>query len=333
MLNLTAVMVPFMVKLMVFSRRTSFLVLTVILIIFFIPLVFGQSTGSKGSVKDRKPIGDEIPSDEVQPITEFIPFFGKRVKDMGFDLPLPFGISLVYTNIRQHSAVGNVRIGEDESPVDDVTIPDPLSKDNNMVLRGDMWLFPFMNMYGVVGYTKGEAEIDATITGLTVPIPNPFQPGQTIDLPIPDIEIQDQVNYEGLTYGGGTTLAAGYRFLFGTLDLNYTFTKLNLGNNTIKTFTAAPRGGILITTKEAGNGAVWVGSMYMDYNQSISGVADLSETLPSFGMLPYKLSLNGRHPWNVLLGGTWDFHKRWSVQAEFGFLHRKQLMISGMFRF
>jgi hypothetical protein len=316
------------------NRKLTFLFFLVLEFSLFVPFsLWGQTSGAKGSVKDLDPIGEEKPDGEIKPITEFLPFFGKRVRDMGFDLPLPFGLNLIYTNMRQYAAVSDIRIGENETPVNDVTLPDPLSKDQNITLRGDMWLFPFMNIYGLAGYTKGKAEVDAVLSGLTVTVPNPFDPKNPIVLPIPDIAIKDQIDYEGFTYGGGTTLAAGYKYLFGTVDINYTNTRLDLGDNKIKTFTAAPRGGILITTKQAGNGAVYLGGMYVDYNQALEGVADLRETLPALGMLPYKLQLKGRYPWNILAGGAWDLNKRWSVLGEFGFHHRKHLMISGMFRF
>ena len=305
----------------------------VVISLHTISAVNGQTAGSKASVKDRDPIGEEKPREKAKPITEIVPFFGKSVREKGFDLPLPFGLNLIYTNMRQHAAVSDLRIGKNETPITDITIPDPFSKDHNVTLRGDMWLFPFMNIYGLVGYTNGRAEVDVDITGLTVTIPNPFDPKNPIVLPIPDIQIKESIEYNGITTGGGTTLAAGYRYIFGTVDMNYTWTNLNLADNTIQTFTVAPRAGILVTTKEAGNGSVYLGGMYLNYEQTLSGVADLTETIPALGMLPYKLRLNGRNPWNALAGGTWDLHDRWSIQGEVGFVKRKHFQFSGMFRF
>ena len=111
------------------NRKLTFLFFLVLEFSLFVPFsLWGQTSGAKGSVKDLDPIGEEKPDGEIKPITEFLPFFGKRVRDMGFDLPLPFGLNLIYTNMRQYAAVSDIRIGEDETPVNDVTLPDPLSK-------------------------------------------------------------------------------------------------------------------------------------------------------------------------------------------------------------
>ena len=51
---------------------------------------------SEYPVKDEHPLGaDEAPVNSkktVEPITRKLPFWGQKIREMGFDLPLPFGV-------------------------------------------------------------------------------------------------------------------------------------------------------------------------------------------------------------------------------------------------
>ncbi|EKL10095.1 hypothetical protein VCHC17A1_3901, partial [Vibrio cholerae HC-17A1] len=51
------------------------------------------------------------------------------------------------------------------------------------------------------------------------------------------------LDFKGDTYGAGFTLAGGYNQFFGTFDLNYTKTNLDILDGDIKALVISPRVG------------------------------------------------------------------------------------------
>ena len=139
-------------------------------------------------------------------------------------------------------------------------------------LRLDAWVFPFMNVYGVVGHTKGRS-ISKVDVGSKNPFVNSFIKG------LGDMDGIDFVlKFKGTTYGLGTTFAGGVGNWFGLVDLNYTRTKLNIIDGNIKAFTLAPRVGYRFTLPAVdaiklpqSKFSLWVGTMYQNVDQNFHG--------------------------------------------------------------
>ena len=88
----------------------------------------------------------------------------------------------------------------------------------------DSWLFPFFNIYGILGRADGEVEIDLNrIVPLGILTPQTFK-----------------VGYEGLVYGGGFVVAAGWDRYFTSTDVSYTVTDLT-GFGSIDTWVVSPK--------------------------------------------------------------------------------------------
>ena len=187
-----------------------------------------------------------IQKDEVEDDEPFLPIFGKEAREKGYELPKSYGVNVNYMNIHQNINVKSIQF-------DGLTIPfinRPLKPDlfkidvlstrqrsHTETLRLDAWVFPFMNVYGVVGHTKGRS-----ISKINVGSTNPFV--NKLIKSMGDMDGIDFVlKFKGTTYGLGTTFAGGVGNWFGLLDLNYTRTKLNIIDGNIKAFTLAPRVG------------------------------------------------------------------------------------------
>ena len=54
------------------------------------------------------------------------------------------------------------------------------------------------------------------------------------------------IDYNGTTFGGGITLAGGYKDFFVSLDGNYTYSNIDVADGEIKTYTISPRVGLLV---------------------------------------------------------------------------------------
>jgi len=269
----------------------------------------------------------------VEPITRWVPIWGEQVREKGYDLPLPFGLGVNLVLMDQGIDVKNLKIGfsAPNAEVSSVTFSNARARDNAFTARMDMWLLPFLNIYGIYGYINGEAELDVNIPAISVDLPIigtiPITEAQTVNL---------DIDYEGSTYGGGMTLAGGYKNFFGSLDANYTYSDIDVANSEIETYTISPRLGILLDPKAIkGSLAFWVGAMYMDYEQTVTDTIDLSTVSALFPSveLDFEIDIKNDHPWNFLFGGQWELTKRWQFVAEGGMGDRKHLITGLFFRF
>jgi hypothetical protein len=294
---------------------------------------------SSPPVLDENPFREEDQFREVkapvEPVTRSLPIWGEKVREKGFDLPLPFGVGANLVFMDQGIKLRNVKVGIG-SPlveVEGLEFSDARSHDRATTARLDLWLLPFANIYGIFGYVNGESELDldigAVVGGLPgIPgLPPIFEPGKTIDL---------NIDYNGTTFGGGVTLAAGYKNFFASLDGNYTYSNIDIVDGDIETYTITPRAGVLVDPEAVpGSLALWVGAMYMRYEQTITDDINLKEIdprLPSVE-IDFKLDVKNEKPWNFLFGGQWEITRRWQFMAEGGIGDRSQVVTGLFFRF
>ena len=292
---------------------------------------------SEYSVTDEKPPGGGNPpreeKDAVEPITRKLPIWGQKIREMGYDLPLPFGLGTNFTWMDQGIDIRNLKIGIGGPNAEPgiITFNNARSRDTALTMRLDTWILPFANVYGIFGYIDGKAELDVNLPGLTINVPGigevPIFPAATFPL---------DVEYDGSTYGGGLTLAGGYKNIFGSLDANYTFSKINVVKGEIETVTISPRLGVRVNPSSVKWAfAFWVGAMYMDYKQTVTDDVNLRELdprLPSVD-IEFEVELENDKPWNFLFGGQWEITKRWHFMAEGGIGERKQFIGGLFFRF
>ncbi len=133
--------------------------------------------------EDQKP---DTKKETVEPVTHKLPIWGQKVREMGFDLPLPFGAGANLVLMDQGMDIRNVKVGIGDPifEIDDFGLSDARAHDTAITARLDMWLLPFANIYGIFGYINGESELDLDIGGITSNLPIPglppiFEPGKT----------------------------------------------------------------------------------------------------------------------------------------------------------
>jgi hypothetical protein len=281
-----------------------------------------SSVAPPTSIYELEPLGKKPVTEEIQPLVDWLPIWGSDAKEKGFDLPLPFGVGLTYTYIHQNMVVSDVNI--QGKPLG-VTIRDAPTTTHTGVLRADTWLFPFLNLYALVGETAG-----ATKPAIV------FSNGQVLE---------SEVDYNRFSYGGGLTVAGGWKAWFLTLDANWTTGPIvskdngQVGDKPIQTFTMAPRFGTLLSSGRLGTGSIWVGGMYLLATSEIRDKVDLSQNpllsnLIGQDSLSYSVRVKPKDNWNVLIGGNWQINKRWSLTAEIGgILDRFHAIGAVMWRF
>lgn len=268
----------------------------------------------------------------IKPHWSGLPIWGFEARKRGYDIPLPFGVGFNFYSENQPLRVTGLHLNTGSGRIDLDPLVNPSvvdSRQSNLNGRFDVWIFPFLNVYGILGYTDGESALD-----LTIP-PVGMLPGQTIPVTF---------EYEGPTYGGGITLAGGVApfegddlTIFTVADFNYTLTDLEFtnssleSNSTIKAGILSLRLGVrdrLLDETLFGpvNGALWFGSMYQDIAQTIAAGVPGTNFIIEVDQTPQS-------PWNALVGGRLEIGSHIDALIEVGFIQRTSVMLGVSVRF
>ena len=217
------------------------------------------------------------------------------------ELPLPYGIGLNGHYQKQDYDLEKLRVNLpmfDPAQAAGVAVTNRTTEGN---LKLDLWFLPFLNVFAIVGYVDGETEV-------------------ALGPPFGDLDI----DYDGIVYGGGITLAAGTEQFFGSLTAVYTESDLDVSTSSVKTWVLTPKAGI-----RTGFGEVWIGAMYQQTEEKHEG----SISIPTLGTVAYEVELEEENPWNYLAGVHVDLGDRWDLELEGGIGDRKHVTASLVYRF
>ncbi|WP_394150670.1 hypothetical protein [Vibrio maritimus] len=248
------------------------------------------------------------------------PIWGEQAAQRGYTLPKPYGLSLSYMDISNPVTIDNINLAGGIGDVIDIDAKQAQFEGSNVTLRGDVWLLPFMNVYGILGYTQAQSTAD--IDSISI-----------IGIPISVEDAKFTLDMSGITYGVGTTVVGGINNWFALLDLNYTYTDIDAIDGSIKTFVAAPRVGHRWQYDGGRELRVFVGAMYQDVQQHLSGdIKALGLDLGDMNFLiddtRFEVSQRSEQKWNALAGFQYSLNRDWDVLAEAGFGQRKSAFVS-----
>ena len=121
------------------------------------------------------------------------PLLGKKAYKKGFDIPYAWGISPVYFAQRQDIEIAEIAVGLNDGPLADISGLVQFGRIENKVstftIRPDLWVLPFLNIYGIFGFGKTSTE---------VPLVKP-------------IDFTTVQNFDATSAGFGFTFAGGIR--------------------------------------------------------------------------------------------------------------------------
>ncbi len=310
-----------------------------------------DQVASISNQKDMELPKESVKEDDVGYFSRgsVLPIFGDMAREKGYTLPEPFGIGYNYMDIRQNIKVSTIAlsglgIGDINFPANafDIKVGKTRERSKTSTARLDTWLFPFMNIYGIVGHTHGSSLSKIDVNG--------FRLGD-LELPITNLKNLDfELKFKGTTYGGGTTFVGGYHDAFASLDLNYTRTNFNILDGNISALTVTPRIGYRITVPAVsklyipeGHVNLWVGTMYQDIQQEFKGnISDLHFPVAMQEMVHmanekgqgrFRVKQHLKSPWNMLVGAQYEITKNFNITTEVGFEKRNSFMLAGEVRF
>ncbi|MBW3139807.1 hypothetical protein KUV56_09785 [Ferrimonas balearica] len=276
----------------------------------------------------------------------FFPIWGDEAEARGYTLPKPYGLSLSYMDMSNPVTVNSIELtGHPVLEALDINAPEADFDGYNLTLRGDVWIFPFMNVYGILGYTSGDSV--ATIRGLSCDVDqvsgigNKLLCGAINEAGGAAIGAPFALEMKGGTYGIGTTLAGGVGNWFALVDMNYTYTSMNIIEGDIKTFVAAPRVGYRWEFEGGRELRVFAGAMYQKVDQYLQGsLLDLGlppELNDLIGALApdgeFEVSQQGTSRWNTVVGAQYALSRDWELLIESGFGARRTSFMSVSRRF
>jgi len=332
--------------------RRSYSTLTlgvVLLLLIFSTTVYSQANNPDLSLTQAE--RDSILKDYDQ----IFPIWGRKVIEKGFDLPYPYGANVIYFYMNQGINLGNFGLSMGGDPLNHewsnvLKFKDTKTIVNTVNARFDLWLFPFLNIYGLAGKGWSTTTVHPTIT-----------------LPNKEIPFTSEVSQSGLYYGFGFTGAVGIKKNWLSLDINWTWTDLELLDKPVPARVLGIRYGRTFKFKTGKRMAVWLGAMHQKFQTETNGSIFLKDALPGdvideleeymntpeYGSLPqwkqelirrvvegwetakinYGMDKGPEAPWNLIIGLNYEHTKHWQFRVEGGLIVRYSLLLNINYRF
>lgn len=246
-------------------------------------------------------------------IQRVFPLAKEIAGDRADELPLPVGLTLGYNHQWDRMEISDLAIAindRPERPLPGGAVTNIRSSTNTYTFQADLWLLPFVNLFGLLGYSEGSATADLNIGGL---------PRGEIEIP-----------YYVLSYGGGVNVVVGWENFFAVGNATFTQQKVNLFDDLVNVIYVAPRVG---WQNDFGWSAIsiWTGANYMSISSERSGTLVLP--LPRSPEVRWRADVQPVAPWNASLGGRMSIGKRFDFVVDAGLGTRRSIMVSGAFRF
>ncbi len=145
------------------ARRLKFIFIVFFFLFGTIP-IFSQVYSNRVITKNNEQLIDSLKTAEY-PYS--LPIWGKKVAQKGYQLPYSAGFSLNYFWQESSLVINNLNVGFNYGPQYNL---DQIVRFNNVTaaaesinIRPDIWLLPFLNVYGILGKVNTSTTIDAGI--------------------------------------------------------------------------------------------------------------------------------------------------------------------------
>ena len=307
------------------------------------------------------------PKDSAKAVYPYsFPIFGNFLHEIGIELPYPVGVMINSYLAEQKVLITDIAVGFEGGegpgvPLTDITrlleFEDVKANAYSLNFRPDVWVLPFLNVYGIVGkaWTKSD-----------VIVAYPFKLNAVAEL-------------DGMSFGVGMTFAGGFKDYFVILDMNNVWSYMSNFEEPVRTGVLSPRFGKTFQLKKKdSNWGLWVGAMRVklggvtsgsikladvlpqetwenrdqlvaDYYDWYDGIDDLKQNVADKVFTPiveniadgngettvlYSITKEAKEEWNMLLGGQYQLDRHWQFRTEFGFLgERTSWLLSANYRF
>ena len=249
--------------------------------------------------------------------------------DMAGDRKLPrtWCIGIDYFEMSKPYQIDSLSLFDGPVDLGALLVPDPsiLPIDNKVShhdIKIDVWVLPFLNVFGIYGQIDGDTRINLGVLGL----------------PLPPETNSLAISYDGDVFGGGVTLAFGGDSWFGSVTATVTDTSLGGDiKSSVSATTIQPRLGM----RFGDHTEIWVGGYILDAEEKHSGTIDLDLGLLG-SMLPppidgqdvaFEVDLSQSEDFNPSIGMHMMMSDAWEATVEVGAGDRRTVLANITYRF
>ena len=245
-----------------------------LLILMISVTTYSQVFSNKEVGKKNETLADSLKNTEY-PFS--LPIWGDKVTKAGYDLPYPAGLSVQYFWQESLINITNLEVGFNNGPMNNldgiVRFDDSKATASAVTFRPDVWVFPFLSVYGILGKSQASTQVDF---GVWVPDAD----GNETEV----LTAGTVVDFKTTTFGLGFTPTIGVGGGFLALDMNVAWTDVPQLKDPARTFVFGPRFGKNFKLKKPERSvAVWVGGFRVNLNSETYGSINLADVFPDGG--------------------------------------------------
>jgi len=245
----------------------------VLISMFVFYQTFGQVYTNKVVGSKNEALKDSL---EVSEYPYALPILGAKAAKRGYDLPYSAGLGINYLWQKSDLTIDDLSVGFNNGPLYDldeiIRINSAISRASALNFRPDIWILPFMNVYGIFAKANTSTEINA---GVWIP--------DTANVWHEATSFSSKAEFTATGTGFGITPTMGIGGGWMALDMNFTWTDVSALDKPVFSFVFGPRFGKTFKFKNhpQQNIAIWVGGFRLMLESSTSGSLKLSEVLPT----------------------------------------------------
>ncbi|WP_456312545.1 hypothetical protein [Pseudomonas shirazensis] len=238
--------------------------------LFFSMQIFGQVYTDKIVGEKNKELKDSL---ALQKYPYALPIWGEKVAQKGYNLPYSAGLSVNYFWQDSEIVINGLEVGFNNGPkynLDEIVRFDKSSVEAGaLTFRPDVWLLPFLNIYGILGKGKSTTKINAGIW-----IPDADNNWSQI------ASFNTKANFDITTFGFGITPTIGIGGGWLALDMNMSWSDVSALDKPAFSYVFGPRlGKTFKFNKKEQNIAFWVGAFRVHISGDTDGNINLSDVL------------------------------------------------------
>jgi hypothetical protein len=248
----------------------------IIVLVLFSAVIYqarGQVYSNKVVGQKNASLNDSL---KVSSYPYLLPIWGEKVTKMGFDLPYSAGLGINYLWTESDIIIEDLMVGFNNGPMYDIDeiirFKGSTATASGFNIRSDFWIFPFLNVYGLVSKANTSTAINA---GVWLP--------DTSNVWKEVAAFSTTADFEATGLGFGMTPTVGVAGGFLALDMNVTWQDISALDKPVFTFVFGPRIGKSFKFKNhpKSNIAVWAGGFRLHMKSGTSGSLPLSDLFPT----------------------------------------------------
>ncbi|HYV54527.1 MAG TPA: hypothetical protein VE933_08095 [Chitinophagaceae bacterium] len=233
--------------------------------------VYAQYTTDKVLGPKNQQLADSLKKSEYPYL---FPIWGKKVVAKGFNIPKSAGLSAQYLYQQSDIIIENLAVGFNNGPkypLDEIIrFNSAVATSNGVNVRPDLWILPFLNVYGIVAKAKTSTAIDA---GVWLPDSSGWHEVTNF---------KTKANFNSTTLGFGLTPTVGIRGYFLILDMNFSWSDIDALAKPAFVSIFGPRFGKNIALKKPEQSiALWIGGFRVKIASETSGSLNAADLFPT----------------------------------------------------